>query len=139
MSDLTNFIEKMYKKFPWVNKDTGLLFLRIGMGVIFLMTGWIKISDMTSTVEFFASLGFSVFWAYLVTAVELLGGLTVLLGLGVYTRVAAKLLAIVMIVAIYLLHIDNPAAMAPIALLFMTLTLMCTGPGKYSVVRERLE
>lgn len=129
----------MYKKFAWVNVNTGLLFLRIGVGAIFLMTGWIKVSDMHSTIGFFASLGFAAFWAYLVTAVELLGGITVLLGIGVYTRVASKLLSIVMLVAIYLLHINNPEAMAPIAILFMTLTLMCTGPGKYSVVRERLE
>ena len=135
---MTNFIEKMYKKFSWVNVNTGLLFLRLGVGGIFIMTGWIKVSDMQGTVGFFASLGFAAFWAYLVTAIELLGGITVLLGLGVYTRVFAKLLSIIMIVAIYLVHGNPSVAMAPIAILAMTLALMCTGPGKYSLLRERM-
>ncbi len=128
---------RMLQKFPWVNTNTGLLVLRIGVGAIFIMTGWMKVSDLNATVGFFASLGFASFWAYLVTAVELLGGITVLLGLGIYTRVAAKLLAIVMIVAAYLLRHDITMVMTPVLMFFATFALMCTGPGKYSVMREK--
>ncbi len=136
---MTNFIERMYKRFPWVNTNTGLLFLRIGVGMIFIMTGWMKISDMSNTVGYFASLGFSSFWAYLVTALELLGGITVLLGIGVYTRVFAKLLTIEMLVAMYLLHTNLQLEMTPLLMFFVTATLMFTGPGKYSVWRERIQ
>lgn len=133
---MTQFFERMLAKFPWVNKDTGLLVLRIGVGAIFLFTGWMKVSDLGSTVEFFADSGFAPFWAYLVTFVELLGGAAVLLGLGVYTRVAAKLLAIIMIVAIYTLRATPLMAMTPFLIFFVTFALMCTGAGKYSVMKE---
>ena len=134
---MTNFIEKMYKKFPWVNVNTGLLALRIGVGVIFIMTGWMKLSDMKSTVGFFVTFGFAAFWAYFVMLVELLGGITVLLGLGIYTRVAAKLLAFVMLVAMFLLRANLTLEMTPFLMFCMTVALMCTGPGKYAVTKEK--
>ena len=127
----------MYKMFPWVNNDTGLLALRFGVGVVFIFTGWAKISDMHSTIMFFASLGFASFWAYLVTIVEFLGGITVLLGLGIYTRVSAKLLSIVMLVVLYLLHTHPTMEMTPFIIFFAAFALICTGPGKYSVIREK--
>jgi len=136
---MTNFLERMYRKFPWVNTDTGLLVLRIGVGAIFIMTGWIKLSDMHGTIGFFASLGFASFWAYLVTAVEFLGGITVLLGLGIYTRLAAKWLSIVMLVAIYLLRANLAMEMTPVLMFFATFALICTGPGKYSLMHEHNE
>ncbi|MFZ1020094.1 MAG: DoxX family protein [Minisyncoccia bacterium] len=134
---MTNFIERMYKKFSWVNADTGLLFLRFGVGAIFIATGWMKVSDMHATVGFFATLGFSAFWAYLASWVELLGGITVLLGIGIYTRVAAKLLSIVMLVAIYLLRDNFTMVMLPFLMFFAAFALMMTGSGKYSVMREK--
>lgn len=124
-------MDKIMKKCSWCNTDSALLVLRIGVGIIFLITGYMKASDMTGTVGFFTSLGFNAFWAYLVTAVELLGGATVLLG--IYTRIGAKLLAIVMIVAIYVLRHDITMALAPISLLFSTLALMLAGGGKYAI------
>jgi putative oxidoreductase len=123
--------------FPWVNNDTGLLLLRIGVGVIFIMTGWMKISNLPLTVGYFSSLGFSSFWAYLVTLVEFLGGIAVLLGVGVYTRVSAKLLSIVMLVAMFVLHSNFQLLMTPFLMFFVTASLMFTGPGKYSVWREK--
>lgn len=133
---MTKFLESMLAKFPWVNVNTGLLVLRIGVGAIFILSGWMKVSDMTSTVGFFSALGFNAFWAYLASYVEFLGGITVLLGLGVYTREAAKLLAIVMLVAMYLLRTDIAAIMTPFMMFFASLAIMFTGPGKYSVMKE---
>ena len=86
----------------------------------------------------FATLGFSAFWAYLASWVELLGGIAVLLGIGIYTRVAAKLLSIVMLVAIYLLRDNFTMVMLPFLMFFATFALMMTGPGKYSILREKL-
>ena len=129
----------MYKMFPWVNVNTGLLFLRIGVGAIFIITGYMKVSDMSATVGYFATLGFSAFWAYLVGVVELLGGITVLLGVGIYTRLSAKLLAIIMIVAMYLLRTNFEMEMTPLLMFFVTVAIMCTGPGKYAVLKEKTE
>ncbi|MDR3519554.1 MAG: DoxX family protein [Candidatus Pacebacteria bacterium] len=136
---MTKFIERMYKMFPWVNVNTGLLFLRIGVGAIFIITGYMKVSDMPQTVGYFATLGFSAFWAYLVGVVELLGGITVLLGIGIYTRVSAKLLSIVMLVAMYLLRSNFEMEMTPLLMFFVTFAIICTGPGKYAVLKEKTE
>jgi putative oxidoreductase len=136
---MTKFIEKMYKMFPWVNVNTGLLFLRIGVGLIFITTGYMKCSGMPATIAYFASLGFSAFWAYLVGFIEFVGGLTVLLGVGVYTRVSAKLLSIIMLVAMYLLRSNFEMEMTPLLMFFVTVAIMCTGPGKYAVWREKSE
>jgi putative oxidoreductase len=121
------------KKFPWQNKSAGLLVLRIGVGVIFIFTGWMKVSDLAGTVGQFGAMGFAPFWAYLVSFVELLGGVGVLLGIG--TRIAAKLLTIIMMVAIYKLWGNLPLVMTPVSVFFSTLALTLAGGGKYSLSR----
>ena len=127
----------MMKKIPsWCNTNSGLLVLRIGVGAIFIMTGCMKVANMTNTVSMFASMGFGTFWAYLVSAVELVGGLAVLLG--IYTRFFAVLLTIVMIVAIYVLHNDIMSLMTPLTMLFSTLALTLAGAGAYSLVTKKV-
>lgn len=121
--------ESIFKRFSWCNTDVGQLVLRIGVGAIFIFAGYTKAADLSMTVGFFATMGFSAFWAYLVTAVEILGGLGVLLG--VCVRCSALLLTIVMAVAIYLTHGDLNMAMTPITIFFATLSLVLGGGGKY--------
>lgn len=123
--------ESLFKKCSWCNADVGQLVLRIGMGAIFIFAGYTKAIDIDATVGFFASMGFSAFWAYLVTGVEILGGLVVLLG--VYVRTGALLLSIIMVVAIYLARENLSMAMTPIAILSATLSLVCSGGGKYAL------
>jgi len=137
------------KKCSWCNADSALLVLRVGVGAIFIYAGWGKVSDLAGTVVFFGTLGFAPFWAYLVSFVELIGGIAVLLG--VYTRIAAALLSVVMVVAIYetfpnLQPFENPfgpylikgiqAAMTPISILFSTLALKLGGAGRYALLKE---
>ncbi len=126
----------MCKKWcSWCTTDAGLLALRIGVGGIFIATGWLKVSDLAATVEAFGTMGFAPFWAYLVSFVELLGGVAVLLG--VYTRVAAGLLAVVMLVASYKLLSAPQMLIAPVSLLFSTVALKLAGGGKYSLWRNK--
>ena len=124
-------INNMMKNSSWFNTDMGLLVLRIGMGIIFIFAGYMKASTIGDTVGFFAKIGFSAFWAYLVTAVELLGGVALLLG--IWTRGFSLLLTIVMIVAIYINHSNMTAVMTPFAVFFATLALTLSGGGKYSI------
>ena len=125
----------MCKKGSWCcGTDAALLVLRIGVGAIFIFTGWMKVSDLTATVGQFGSMGFAPFWAYLVSFVELGGGIAVLLG--IYTRVAAKLLAIIMIVAIYVLRGNIMMAMTPFSLFFSSLALTLAGGGKYTLISK---
>ena len=107
------------KKCSWMNTDTAMLVLRIGVGAIFIFAGWMKVHDLPGTVGMFAGMGFSAFWAYVASFVEFLGGIAVLLGAG--TRVAAGLLAVVMIVAAYVVHSNPMMLMTPVSLLFSTL------------------
>ncbi|TSC85226.1 MAG: hypothetical protein G01um101417_93 [Parcubacteria group bacterium Gr01-1014_17] len=123
------------KKGSWCTADAGLLALRIGVGAIFIVTGWLKVSDLAATVGGFGYIGYGPFWAYLVSFVELVGGIAVLLG--VYTRVAAGLLAIVMLVASYNLLATPQALIAPVSLLFSTIALKLAGGGKYSLLRGK--
>ncbi|MDO8594335.1 MAG: DoxX family protein [bacterium] len=121
------------KKSSWCSTDSGLLVLRIGVGLIFIVNGWMKVSDLGANAAMFATMGFAPFWAYLVAFVELIGGIAVLLG--IYTRIAAGLLTIIMIVAVYVLRDNMQMAMTPISLLFSTLALKLAGGGKYSLMK----
>ena len=124
----------MMKKGSWHSTDLGLLALRVGVGLIFAFTGWMKLADLSGTVAFFGTIGFAPFWAYLVAFVEFLGGIAVLLG--VYTRIAAGLLAVVMLVASYKLLATPQMMIAPVSLLFSTIALKLAGGGKYSLMRN---
>ncbi len=75
------------------------LLLRIALGAVFIVHGFGKLTDLQSTIGFFGKIGIplSGFFAWVVALVEFGGGLLVLTGL--YTRIAAALIAVVMIVA----------------------------------------
>jgi uncharacterized membrane protein YphA (DoxX/SURF4 family) len=112
------------------DKSIGLLILRIIIGGIFIMAGWAKVSNMDATVAMFASMGFGTFLTYVASYVELLGGISLVVGYG--SKIASALLSVVMIVAIYKLrNMGMAAVMPPLAILGATLALFFTGSGKY--------
>ena len=119
----------MMKGSPKMN--TGLLVLRVGIGALFIMAGWMKVADMHATVGMFASMGINTFWAYVASYAELLGGVAVLLG--VFTHFAAAVLAFVMLVAVYETRSNMQMMMTPAVTLFASLALAFTGAGRYSV------
>ncbi len=93
-----------------------------------------KVSNLAQTAGFFATIGFAPFWTYLVSFVELLGGIVALLG--IFTRIASGLLFIVMVVAVYVVHKDMTMVMTPLSLLFSTLALLLSGGGSYSIMNK---
>ncbi len=112
------------------NTSIGLLILRLVIGAIFIMAGWSKVSNMAGTVAMFAGMGITPFWAYVASYVELLGGISLVVGYG--SKISSALLSIVMIVAIYVVQAGGMMAiMAPLAILGATLALFFTGSGKY--------
>ncbi len=119
-------------------KNIGLLALRLGVGIAFVYQGWGKLSGMEGTISMFDTMGFpmAVFFAWLVALVEFVGGLAVIFG--VFTRVAAKLLAIIMIVALLVVHTKQPfaSALLPIALLGAILGLLGVGGGDWIVTKS---
>jgi putative oxidoreductase len=78
----------------------GPLVARLVVGEVFLVAGWGKLNNLPQMVENFAGWGipFPQFTTPFVSLVEFAGGLLLILGL--YTRIAAAPLAVVMVVAI---------------------------------------
>ncbi len=105
--------------------------------------GWSKLSGPLGTPEgfnvAFLDLPWPGVWAWLVALVETFGGLCVIVGL--FTRVAAALIACVMIVAIVKVRAAEGFVGGfefEFALLMIALALMLQGAGRLSVDRDVL-
>ena len=124
-------MNSVFKKCSWFSTDAGLLVLRIGIGALFVFSGYLKAASFSETAAAFAGMGFSLFWVYVITIVEILGGLALILG--TFTRIAAGLLAIAMIVAVYVTRSNMMTVMTPFVTLVATLALFFADGGKYSL------
>jgi len=122
-------------KFP-KNPDLGILLVRLGLGLVFVFHGLIKIQNASGTSAFFKSLGLPLFVAYLVIAIELFGGIALIAG--IMTRWAGWLLAFDMIGAIFLvkLHQGWPGLEFELLLLLSAISVTLTGPGAYIVKKQ---
>ncbi|HEY2422269.1 MAG TPA: DoxX family protein [Neobacillus sp.] len=80
--------------------DIGKVILRAVVGLTFFIHGLSKFQGgISNTAGFFESLGIPGFIAYVTAAVELVGGIALILGLG--TRIVTSLFALIMIGAIF--------------------------------------
>ena len=123
-----------------VSVDRGLLVLRIALGIVFVMHGWQKLAvyGISGVAGGFGQMGFPLPTAHavLITAVELVGGLMLLAGVG--TRVVSALLAFAMLVATVVAH-GSAGFFLPngyeftLTLMLASLALTQTGAGRYSV------
>ena len=93
---LINLPEQLSRYFAWLPP----LFARIVVGWVFMWSGWEKLSNLPQITKNFIDWGipFPNILTPFVSGVEFFGGLLLLLGL--FTRVAAVPLVVVMIVAI---------------------------------------
>ncbi len=119
------------------NQDLGMLLLRLAVGVVFIAHGWSKFNMMTDTIAFFGQLGMPAILVYVVALIEFLGGLALVFGL--YTDIAALLLAIVMAVAlVYVKMIKFKAGLLggyeyDLVLLAANLAILFVGTGSHTV------
>lgn len=121
------------------NQDLGLLILRLAVGVIFIAHGWAKFSGMEDTIAFFAQLGMPALFAYAVAAIELVAGIALVVG--IYTDLAALLIAGIMVVAlVYVKMVTFKLGLLggyelDLILLAGALTIMFVGPGKHVAMK----
>ncbi|MEM3154836.1 MAG: DoxX family protein [Candidatus Woesearchaeota archaeon] len=106
--------------------------LRICIGGIFVFAGIMKLFSPSMVVGALDSMGFPgpVFWAWLLIAVEILCGVSVILGFKV--RWATIPLAIVMLVVIT----TTDQFMTGIAILAGLVSLWLSGAGKWALSRD---
>lgn len=121
-------------------KPLALLLLRLGLGVIFIYHGYPKIfTHAHQTMEEFPRMGFPSYFALVAGVIEFFGGWLLILGL--FTRIAALLLAGEMAIAIVRVHIPQGGIMAvsnyqfPLALAVGAFALVAVGAGAISIDR----
>ncbi len=113
----------------------GLLIVRLTVGGLMFNHGLSKIGKWSEMSEGFpdpfgvgsaASLGLVIFAE---------AGCSVLVALGAFTRLAVIPLIITMVVAVFLIHGDDPWAKKELAVFFLGIygALLLTGAGRYSV------
>jgi putative oxidoreductase len=118
----------------------GLTILRVTVGILFLVHGYQKLFHMGfhGVAGFFGHAGIPLplVSAVVVTLVEFVGGIFLIAG--IWTRIAAALLAVDMAVAILVVHLKhgffNPMGFEfPLTLLAATLCLALSGGGMFSL------
>jgi putative oxidoreductase len=115
------------------------LILRVVVGATFIVAGWGKIQAGTEAITgFFTSVGipFAGIMAPIVMWVEFLGGIALVLG--VWTHLVSKLLAVIMLTATLMVHLENGFTgqggyQLTLTLLAALISLMITGPGKFAL------
>ncbi len=115
--------------------------LRVVVGLAFVFHGYGKLfGGIAGTAGFFASVGIpaAMFFAWVVALIEFFGGIALVLGL--FTRYAAGLLSVVMLVAIFKVHLakgfSGPGGYElPLVYLAGTLALFLRGAGVWSLER----
>ena len=143
-------LDKLNKAFG-KHSDWGVVFLRLGIGIVFLVHGLGKLLNIgpvalgiTNTAGFFANIGIpaALFFAWVVALVETFGGLFVLVGL--FTRISSILLVIDMLVAVLLVHlpkgfvVNNGGYEFALVLLLGAISLVLSGAGTKFVIENKL-
>lgn len=118
-------------------RDYAPLILRIGVGLIFIVAGYGKLTGIDGTISFFGNIGIPMagVMAWIVAIVEFVGGIMVLAGFRM--SYANILLAIIMLVAILTTKLGSDdmfrAMRLDLMLMLANLALLTLGSGKLSV------
>lgn len=147
MSSLLAFARRRYPLFLWgmtFAQDAFLLLIRLYWGWQFFLTGKGKLQNIQGITEFFQGLNipFPAANAWFVGTLECVGGLLLMVGL--FSRVVSLPLSITLFVAyatadhdavLTIFAEDNTKFLesTPITFLFVTLTVLCFGPGRVSL------
>ena len=123
------------------NKDIGALIMRLGIATVFLWGGFGKFFgwfggpglEQFATEMVWGSLGLAI----LVATIELIGGITALIG--TFTREITAILGIIILVALFAVHIPSGNIMdvvIHIMLLTNLIGMSFIGSGKYALKED---
>lgn len=125
-------------------RDVGLLILRIGIGVMFIMHGYPKITGGTEmwtkvggAMSVFGIASAPAFWGFMASVAEFGGGICLVLG--VAFRLACALMGFTMLVASLMLLKQGQGfvqASHPLELLVLFVALLFIGAGKFSLAEK---
>ncbi len=113
----------------------GLLILRVTFGCMMLVHGWQKLSGFSAMAETFPDpIGMGSRLS-LISTIGAEFGCSLLLILGLATRLAAMPLAFTMIVALFLVHANDPWQTKELAAVYLAtyVSLIFIGPGQFSI------
>jgi putative oxidoreductase len=135
---MSGFMQRVKDELPR-RQDLGLLFLRVGVGIILMAHGTTKLAEPVGTAAQFASLGIPLPWIAtpLAIAGEFVGGLGLVLG--AWTRLSALGPLFTMLVAIVTVHLGNGLFAKnggweyPLTLFLVSLLFVIRGGGAYSL------
>src|SRR5579864_8149948 len=119
---------------PSRNRDLALLGLRIGLGVLFILAGWGKVSHVAGVVGLWQRLHLPLPHVFgpIHAIVEFGGGILLIAGL--WTRLVGLLLAVDMLGALLLVKIHTRTFIQQEWLAFwMSLALLAVGAGRLSL------
>lgn len=115
----------------------GLLLIRVAVGLLFLLHGWSKISNMPGTLTMLMHFGLAPFLIYFISWLELIGGLALILGIA--TRIFGFLFGIEMLVAVVLfgaMRGFSPSLFGfEFVLSLVSFGIALAGSGAYSVYK----
>lgn len=124
-----------------VVRDAALLFFRVVLGLTFVAHGWEKlfISGVTSTTGLFSSWGVPqpALSVWITSIAELLGGAFLVVGL--LTTFVAGSLALLMVAAVYFVHLGNGFFVTdngleyPLLIIMALLIIVVFGSGRASI------
>lgn len=110
------------------------LALRLVFGILFLIHGIAKFQQMAGTEQFFAKLGLPHIAVSLIALVEIIGGISLIIGFG--SRILAFILAVDMIVAIFIVKLGMGFVGGyefELALVAGLVSLVFSGPGAFAL------
>ena len=118
----------------WRDRSLGILLIRIGTGLVFLMHGWMKVSNLAGAEGMFVGFGLPAWVGIVIAYLEVIGGIALILGIA--TRIFGTAFAIEMFVAIFLAG-GIAAGYRPheleLFLMLVSAGLAFHGSGKYSL------
>jgi putative oxidoreductase len=118
------------------HKNVVIFVARVLVGLIFLYAGWAKLADMSTTIGFFQQLGIVAVLAYAVSIAEFVGGILLILGL--WTHIAATVLAVIMLGAIWYSHtMGFQGIMPPLGVFSALLYTIASGAGAWALGKKK--